>query len=227
MRIKIVFNNEQNASFVSNNSSLNKINKKVRDSENWDFQIPKVAVKPNVTNRTKSNIFFFENRFECLNNGQFESSISFNIQIAHNVASSNSSTNSKKSNDYISAKEQSKEPVTDTEVEFSKTGRTETPKTIMVDSMIRKVFGNKLSRSPSKYHLAVWSFGGAKTQCMKDNIKPTIKLAVKQILHCITNNQPSKEEPETIANSMMNLAKNVRTDTTKFALFGVITRRDT
>lgn len=157
-------------------------------------------MKPNVTNRTKSNIFFFENRFECLNNGQFESSISFNIQIAHNVASSNSSTNSKKSNDYISAKEQSKEPVTDTEVEFSKTGRTDTPKTIMVDSMIRKVFGNKLSRSPSKYHLVVRSFGGAKTQCMKDNIKPTIKLAAKQILHCITNNQPSKEEPETIAN---------------------------
>lgn len=108
-------------------------------------------MKPNVTNRTKSNIFFFENRFECLNNGQFESSISFNIQIAHNVASSNSSTNSKKSNDYISAKE----PVTDTEVEFSKTGRTDSPKTIMVDSMIRKVFGNKLSRSPSKYHLVV------------------------------------------------------------------------
>lgn len=62
---------------------------------------------------------------------------------------------------------------------------------------------------------------------MKDNIKPIIKLAAKQILHCITNNKPSKEEPETIANSMMNLAKNVKTDTTKFALFGVITTRDT
>ena len=93
--------------------------------------------------------------------------------------------------------------------------------------MIRKVFGDKLSRSLSKHHLVVRSFGGAKTQCMKDCIKPTIKLALKQILHCRTNYLPTKEEPETFANNIMNLAKNVKSDTTKIAFFGIIPRRDT
>ena len=48
-----------------------------------------------------------------------------------------------------------------------------------------------------------------------------MKLAPKQtILHCGTNNLPSNEDPETIA-------KNIKTDTTKVAISGIIPRRDT
>ena len=97
------------------------------------------------------------------------------------------------------------------------------------DSMIKKVFGDKLSRQlENKHQVVVRSFGGAKTQCMEDYIKPIMKLAPKQIiLHCGTNNLPSNEDPETIAKNIMNLAKNIKTDTTKVAISGIIPRRDT
>ena len=95
--------------------------------------------------------------------------------------------------------------------------------------MVKKVFGNKLSRQlDNKHHVVVRSSGGAKTQCMEDYIKPTVKLAPKQIiLHCGTNNLPSNEDPETIAKNIMNLAKSIKTDTTKVAVSGITPRRDT
>ena len=62
---------------------------------------------------------------------------------------------------------------------------------------------------------------------MEDYIKPTVKLSPKQtILHCRTNNLPSSEDPETIANNIMNLAKNIKTDTAKIATSGIMLRRD-
>ena len=95
--------------------------------------------------------------------------------------------------------------------------------------MIKNVFGDKLSRQLNyKHHVVVRSFGGAKTQCMEDYIKPTIKLSPKQIiLHCRTNNLPSSEDPETIAKNIINLAKNIKADSTKVAISGIIPRRDT
>ena len=77
--------------------------------------------------------------------------------------------------------------------------------------MIKKVFGDKLSRQLNyKYQVVVGSFVGAKTQCMEDYIKPTGKPSLKQIiLHCVTNNLPSSEDPETIVKNIINLAKNI------------------
>ena len=50
--------------------------------------------------------------------------------------------------------------------------------TTIGDSMVRKVFGGKLSNSlNNNHHVVVCSFGGAKTQCMEDCIKLTIKLS--------------------------------------------------
>ena len=63
---------------------------------------------------------------------------------------------------------------------------------------------------------------------MEDYIKRTVKLAPKQtILDCGTNNLPSSEDPETIAKNIMNLDKNIKSDTTKVAISGIIPRRDT
>ena len=57
---------------------------------------------------------------------------------------------------------------------------------------------------------------------------PTVELAPKQIIfHCGTNNLPSSEDPETITKNIVNLTKNVKTDTTKVAISGIIPRRDT
>ena len=65
-------------------------------------------------------------------------------------------------------------------------------------------------------------FDGPKTQCMKDYIKPTLKLSQKQIiLHCGTNNLPLSEDPETIAKIIMNLDKNIKTDTAKVVILGI------
>ena len=84
--------------------------------------------------------------------------------------------------------------------------------TIVGDSMVRKVFAGKLSNSlNNKHRVVVHSFGGAKTQCMEDYIKPTIKLSPNQIIiHCGTNNLASNEEPKTIADNIINLAKEVQ-----------------
>ena len=95
--------------------------------------------------------------------------------------------------------------------------------------MIKKVFGEKLSRQLNyKHHVVVQLFGGAKTQCMEDYIKATVKLSSKQtILYCRTNNLPSSEDPQTIAKDIINIARNIKTDTIKVAISGIIPRRDT
>ena len=95
--------------------------------------------------------------------------------------------------------------------------------------MIKKVFGDKFSRQLNyKHHVVLRLFDGAKTQCMEDYIKPTVKISPKQIiLHFGTNNLPSSEDPETIANNIINIAKNIKADTKKVAISGIIPGRDT
>ena len=222
----------------------NNINNQLSNIDNSNFENPKRVVKSKVTSedKTKFNNFIAPNRFSCLKNyNQFENSIDFNKKIVHNVTSSNKFTTSKDSINISCTKECSKEPVRDqiTPSKHSKepirdrkikTNRPNAPTTTIIgDSMIKKVFGDKLSRQlDNKNHVVVRSFGGAKTKCMEDYIKPTVKLAPKQIiLHCRTNNLLSNEDPETITKNIMNLAKNIKTDTAKVAISGIIPRRDT
>ena len=100
--------------------------------------------------------------------------------------------------------------------------------TIIGDSMVQKVFGDKLTNSLSNnHHVVVRSFDGAKRQCMEDHIKPTIKLSPNQIIiHCGTNNLPSKEESKIIADNTNNLVKKAKSDVHKVAISGIIPRRD-
>ena len=95
--------------------------------------------------------------------------------------------------------------------------------------MIKKVFGEKLSRQLNyKHHVVARSIGGAKTQCIEDYIKPTVKLSPKQIiLHCETNNLQSSEDAETIVKNIIDIAKTIKADTLKVAILGIIPRRDT
>ena len=98
--------------------------------------------------------------------------------------------------------------------------------TIIGDSMVQKVFGDKLTQSlSSNHHVVVCSFDGAKTQCMEDHIKPTIKLSPNQIIiHCGTNNLPQNEESKIIADNTNNLAKKAKSDVQKVATSGIIPR---
>ena len=89
--------------------------------------------------------------------------------------------------------------------------------------MIKKVFGDKISKQLNyKHYVVVRSFGVAKTQCMEHYINSTVKLSPKQvILHCGTNNLPSSEDPETIAKNIINLAKNIKADDAKVEISGI------
>ena len=202
---KVLFNNEENFSYTSDNSNLNNINnQKLSNIDNSNFENPRRVVKSKVTSedKTKFDNFISPNRFSCLNNySHFENSIDFNKEIVHNVTSSNKLTTSKDSIDISCTKECSKEPVRDqiTPSKHStvpsinsnrtlsnepirdrkiKTNRPNAPTTTIIgDSMIKKVFGDKLSRQLNNtHHVVVRSFGRAKTQCMEDYIKPTVKL---------------------------------------------------
>ena len=98
---------------------------------------------------------------------------------------------------------------------------------VIGDLMVRKVFSDKLSNSLNNNHVVVRSFGRAKTQCMEDYIKPTIKLSPNQIIiHCGTNKLPSNEEPKTIADNIINLEKKAKADVHKVVVSGIIPRRD-
>ena len=94
--------------------------------------------------------------------------------------------------------------------------------------MVWKVYGDKLSHSlNNNHHVVVRSFGGAKTQCMEDYIKPTIKLSPNQIIiHCGTNNLPLNEDPKTIADNIIKLAKKAKSDVHKVAISDIMPRRD-
>ena len=198
-------------------------------------------------------MYHLSNRFSCSNNyEQFENSIDFNKEIVHNVTSSNRWTTSKHSTDISCTKERSKEPDRD-QITFHntqqypvltvikniqknprdskiKTNRLNAPATTIIgDSVITKVFRDKLSRQVNyKHHAAVRSFDGAKAQCTEDYMKSTKQLSPNQkILPCRPNNLPSIAVPETIAKNIINLAKNNKTDIAKVAVSGIIPRRDT
>ena len=248
--------NEQSISDCENNSELTKSleGKFLRENSVKSNMISSlINNKVLFNNAEKSNNFVSTNRFSCLNNyEQFENNVDFNKEIAH-VTPSNILTTSKDSTDISHSKECSKEPIRDqiTSSQHStspnissnqehskepirgrkiKTNKPNAPTTTIIgDSVIKKVFDDKLSRQFNyKHHVVLRSFSGAKTQCMEHYIKPNVKLSPKQkILHCGTNNLPSSEDPETIAKNIINIAKNIKADTVKVAISGIILRRDT
>ena len=61
---------------------------------------------------------------------------------------------------------------------------------------------------------------------MEDYIKPTIKLSPNlMIIHCGTNILPSNEEPKTITDNIINLAKKAKPVVHKVAISVIIPRR--
>ena len=175
---------EENFYYFSNNFDLNNINnQKHSNIDNSNFENPKRVVKLDVIleDKTKSDNLVSPNRSSWLNNyEQFQNSVDFNKEIAHNVTLSNKSTNSKDSTNISFTKDRSNESVRDqitssqylTEpsinsnqknlLETEKLSRTDRPNapttTIIGDSTIKKVFGDKLSRQLNyKYHMLQFS----------------------------------------------------------------------
>ena len=185
-------------------------------------EIPKQTVSNNVIkdDNTKSINFLSQNKFQHLRNYDTQDTNTSNtVTQPHNLNTARKDelphknlTVTHNPSDRKSKSNINMAPVT----------------TITGDSMARELFGDKLLNSLNTYHhVVVRSFGGAKTQCMEDYIKSTIKLSRNQIIiHCGTNNLPSNEEPITIADNIINLAKKAKSDVHKVAIPGIIPRRD-
>ena len=96
---------------------LNNINnQKHSNIDNPNFENPKRVVKLDVIleDKTKSDNLVSPNRSSWLNNyEQFQDSVDFNKEIAHNVTLSNKSTNSKDSTNISFTKDRSNESVRD------------------------------------------------------------------------------------------------------------------
>ena len=98
---------------------------------------------------------------------------------------------------------------------------------ILGDSMVKHVEGWELSKSTNQ-KVYVRSFTGAKVKCMKDYVKPCIRENDPDhvIMHVGTNEMNSELPPERIAKSVIDVAKNVKTDTRSVSISGIIPRND-
>ena len=91
------------------------------------------------------------------------------------------------------------------------------------DSMVKHVEGWQLSKSTNQ-KVYLRSFTGAKVKCMKDYVKPCIRENDSDhvIMHVGTNEMNSELPPERIAKSVIDVAKNVKTDTRSVSISGII-----
>ena len=80
--------------------------------------------------------------------------------------------------------------------------------TILGDSIIKDIKSHKIKQQlGTGENIFVKSFPGAKTSCMHDYVKPSLKLKSDLfILHCGTNDLKSEKSPEIIAKEILNLA---------------------
>ena len=98
---------------------------------------------------------------------------------------------------------------------------------IVGDSVVRNVPSRSLNQSLKEYFSVVKSFPGATTQDMKDYIKPTISRKPDMvILHTVTNDLKSNQNPSDIPNEIFNLAKNIKNSGTEVSISSLIPRRD-
>ena len=100
---------------------------------------------------------------------------------------------------------------------------------ILGDSMVKHVEGWKVTKSiNTDMKVYVRSFSGAKVKCMKDYVKPCLQENDPKnvILHVGTNYLYSELHPERIAKSIVDVAKNIQSDTRKISISGIAPRHD-
>ena len=87
---------------------------------------------------------------------------------------------------------------------------------ILGDSMVKKINGFYLTKNiKHKYLVKKRPFSSAKTSCMQDNAKPTIREINPEhiILHVGTNDLKSEKTGSQIANSIIELANSLKNET--------------
>lgn len=100
--------------------------------------------------------------------------------------------------------------------------------TIIGDSIVKDVKPYKMRKHiPKGDKLYAKSFSGATTEDMVDYIKPSLKYNPDLIiLHTGVNNLRSNESPEIIADDIINLAWDIKTNFNEIVISGLVARND-
>ena len=100
---------------------------------------------------------------------------------------------------------------------------------ILGDSMVKKVNGFYLTKYiKHKFLVKVRSFSSAKTRCMYDHAKPTIREVNPEhiILHVGTNDLNSEKTASQISNSIIDLANSLKNETNNIHVSLIVPRND-
>ena len=100
---------------------------------------------------------------------------------------------------------------------------------ILGDSMVKKVNGFYLTKDiKHKFLVKVRSFTSAKTRCMYDHAKPTIREVNPEdiILHVGTNDLNSEKTASQISNSIIDLANSLKNETNNIHVSLIFPRND-
>ena len=95
--------------------------------------------------------------------------------------------------------------------------------------MVKKVNGFFLTKDINhRYLVKVRSFSSAKTRCMHDHVKPTIRDFNPEhiILHVGTNDLNSEKTASQIANSIIELALSLKNETNNIHVSLIVPRQD-
>ena len=99
---------------------------------------------------------------------------------------------------------------------------------IIGDSMVKYLNGWEMSKKlNANCKVLVKTFSGAKTACMHDYVKPSVRNSLDLfILHVGTNDLSSNKSQEEIARSIIDLATPIRNKKHDVSISNIITRAD-
>ena len=94
--------------------------------------------------------------------------------------------------------------------------------------MLKRLNGWEMSRKlNADYKIFVKTFSGAKTTCMHDYVKPSVRSTPDHfILHVGTNDLSSDKSPEEIARSIIDLATLIKNEKHDVSIYNIIIRAD-
>ena len=94
--------------------------------------------------------------------------------------------------------------------------------------MVKHLNGYEISRKlPSKCKVYVRYLPGAKTRCMKDYLKPSLRENPDHfILHVETNDLNSEQSPELNAKSIADLSASLKNENLDVSISNIIVRTD-
>ena len=178
-----------------------------------NYLYPKKASKP--PNDNNPSDIVTRNRFDCLTHEDDKDDDESNVMFIESKKN--------KPNDRYNKDKRHDDKRTNT-------GKQQQQRTITIlgDSIIKDIKSHKIKQQlGTGENIFVKSFPGAKTSCMHDYVKPSLKLKSDLfILHCGTNDLKSEKSPEIIAKEILNLAAKMKQPANEVMISSITSRRD-